>query len=1581
MLRNKRFPSFVLAAALALSLTILTLARWQHERSAQATVAQTAAQSSSSQLRLAAAQSAPRVVAATTTTVATDGAQADKHAATHTSTARASVARAEHTAVRQDGDKAEEASELAREERREGEDNDEQPIMVNRNGRQLQVNADHDLLRFDQPGEAMSDYVKKRLPTGATELPVDRYFDALEKVKQMKQYSTASQRLAPSEAELAAAASKNRTDDVKPEMAGGNAAGVLGTWTNLGPGNVGGRTRSLVIDPTDANIMYAGAVDGGIWKTTNGGTSWSPLDDFLPNIAVTTMVMDPSNHNTIYAGTGEGYFNSDAVRGAGIFRTTDAGAHWTRLPSTNNSNFFFVQKVAVSPTNGQHLYAATQTGVQRSLNGGASWTQVLASNAANGANGAMDLAMRTDQATDYIFATVGTFAQSHIWRNTDAGGSGTWTDVYTEATMERTSLAIAPSNQSVIYAMAASTTGTLVNGRNYQDGLLAVFRSTSNGDAGTWTTQVRNNSANKQDTLLLSNPVNGVLTECGFGTSQMINQGWYHNQLAVDPTDSNKVWAAGTDVWRSDNGGTNWGVASYWWFQGNGTPPANGDPQLVHADNHIIVFAPGYNGTTNQKMLVGDDGGIYKTDNAHDGNVGYATGTTPSGGTVTSTSPICANNPDPVTGYTFPNPVIWGPLNNNYQVSQFNQGLPYPDGASYFGGTQDNGTNRGTDAGGPNGWSRILGGDGGYVGVNPTNTQILYAENTGLSFKRSNDGGGSFVAKTSGISGDVFPFYTFFRMDPSVPTRLWLGGRFMWRTDNNGDTWVRTSNAQQTGGSITAMAIAPTNSDAVIDGAASGQLRRTTTGTTLTSTSVLNTVWLQSFTPRGNGNGTISWLEYDPQSASNVWCTISNFNGVANANGTSAGHVFKSADGGGTWTLADGTQTASNPNAIPDIPTHSVTVDPTNSQRIYVGTDLGVFVTLDGGANWYKEVTGFSNVQTQSLSTLTNGGVTSLYAFTYGRGAYKVAISKSCSTVAPNTTQNFPAEGGTGTLTVTSTCDWTATNDSGFIAVNSAPTGTGNGSVTYTVAPNASAASRSGTIVVAGTVVNITQDSASANSIVGQITNGASNAGVNGATVTLSGASNAVTTTNAAGGYSFTGLTPGAGYTVTASGNGLTYTPASKSVASLSGIAVENFVGASGAVSVPMPQGSLVISEFRLRGPSGANDEFVEIFNFAGSAVTVATTDNSLGWAVAASDGAPRFIIPKGLTIPARGHFLAANNGASGYSLSNYGGTGAAAPDITYNMDIPDDSGLTLYSTSDPTNFTEAYRLDSVGFAGDASVAAREGVGLAPLGAATPPEYSYVRRLNNGSPRDTSDNTQDFVLVSTTGGVINGVQSQLGGPGPENLASVVQRNATIKASYVDAACGASNDPSTACARVRVFTPDSTEPSNSTAGTLKIRRRFTNNTGGTVSRLRFRIVDITTLNSPGYSAGGGQADLRVLSSAGGTVTNTLTLPVTLTGTTRESPPAYTLGGGLNTSLSVALGGGLSPGNSIDIEFNLGVMQPGSFRFFINIESDTSNPAAPVNTLSKSNNATINASAIPTVTVLPINKSAAPHPKKQ
>ncbi|HYO99324.1 MAG TPA: thrombospondin type 3 repeat-containing protein [Pyrinomonadaceae bacterium] len=366
----------------------------------------------------------------------------------------------------------------------------------------------------------------------------------------------------------------------------------------------------------------------------------------------------------------------------------------------------------------------------------------------------------------------------------------------------------------------------------------------------------------------------------------------------------------------------------------------------------------------------------------------------------------------------------------------------------------------------------------------------------------------------------------------------------------------------------------------------------------------------------------------------------------------------------------------------------------------------------------------------------------------------------------------------------------------------------------------------------------------------------------------------------------------------------------------------------------PLPVArQILISEFRLRGEGtpaasdGQLDEFVEIYNNTDSPITVDTADNTAGWAVAAADNVVRFVVPAGTLIPARGHYLGAN---TGYTLA-----GAAAPNRTYTADIADDTGVAIFGSS--TDLTPATRFDAAGFTTAANPLYFETTGLPPVGA-TDGEYSFVRKLTSGLPQDTDNNANDFFFVSTTAGAFNGVQSTLGAPAPENLTSPIQRNATIKASQIDSCAGAG-----ACQnRARVGTP----VPNGAFGTLKFRRKFTNSTGRTITRLRFRVVDITTLNSPGYAPGNGQADLRVVPSDSANFNVTLSTgeSVPVAGTQAETPPAQPLGGGLNSGVSLITPVHIAPGASINVEFNLGVMQNGFFRFLVNVEAAVAPPPA-------------------------------------
>ena len=252
--------------------------------------------------------------------------------------------------------------------------------------------------------------------------------------------------------------------------------GALGTWSPLGPSNQGGRTRALLIHPTTPTTMYAGGVAGGVWRTLDGGASWTPLSDLaMANLAVVSLAFDPANAATIFAGTGEGFFNADGIRGAGIFRSTDAGATWTQLPATNTSDFYYVNSLVVSPRNTLRMFAATRTGIFRSIDGGSSWTSLVSGTAVNGCT---QVVMQVSGPSGFVFGSCGNFAQGTVYRVPDDDVSAL-SNVLSLASMGRSSIAIAPSNEAVVYVMSARTTGGLG-----AHSLHGIYRSAANGDSG-----------------------------------------------------------------------------------------------------------------------------------------------------------------------------------------------------------------------------------------------------------------------------------------------------------------------------------------------------------------------------------------------------------------------------------------------------------------------------------------------------------------------------------------------------------------------------------------------------------------------------------------------------------------------------------------------------------------------------------------------------------------------------------------------------------------------------------------------------------------------------------------------------------------------------------------------------------------------------------------------------------------------------------------------------------------------------------------------------------------------------------------
>jgi len=280
----------------------------------------------------------------------------------------------------------------------------------------------------------------------------------------------------------------------------------------------------------------------------------------------------------------------------------------------------------------------------------------------------------------------------------------------------------------------------------------------------------------------------------------------------------------------------------------------------------------------------------------------------------------------------------------------------------------------GGDAEGQDGWTQILGGDGCYVAVDPTDPDVIYAESQFFNFAKSVDGARTFEDAMVGITDpwSSFLFVTPFVMDPSEPRRLWTGGARMWRTDNGAATWVPASTSLGTGVAVSAVAVAPGHPEVVAAGNNAGSIFRT--GEAMTATGA--TVWMQA-NPR---EGFVTWLAFDPHDPDTLWAAYGGFGGS---------HLWRSTDGGHTWSPRDGT----GAGALPDVPVHCIVVDPAASYRLVLGTDLGVFVSVDGGLTWAVENTGFATAVTESLSLLrARNGKSYLFAFTHGRGAWRVEV-------------------------------------------------------------------------------------------------------------------------------------------------------------------------------------------------------------------------------------------------------------------------------------------------------------------------------------------------------------------------------------------------------------------------------------------------------------------------------------------------------------------------------------------------------------------------------------------------------------
>lgn len=376
---------------------------------------------------------------------------------------------------------------------------------------------------------------------------------------------------------LRAKSAAERMRELDPPGDGGvETDGGIWTWEYLGPDNIGGRCRAVCF-ATNSTI-YLGSVSGGVWKSVDTGANWANLGDFLPSLAITSIVTDPADPNRVFIATGEGFAVNNRAAGAGVFRSTNGGQTWTQLPGT--AGWAFTNRLAVRPGT-QTLFAAVgdgtqadpqERGVWRSANWGADWEQVLAG------EWGYDVKVSPSDPNRILVGTA-----SGVFLSTSGGAPGS----FVEQTNGGAGKLPMDANRCEV------TFGA--NGWMW----VSMWRGTDlDNDAGT------------DDMEIWRSTDGGVSwTKRHTGTNYANNYSSHCNTIWASPDDPNLIIVGGVDLWRSTNGGTtltriSGGSGSY--YQGT----------TAHGDQHIIVSPPNY-GPANRRVYVGNDGGIQRMTNVY----------------------------------------------------------------------------------------------------------------------------------------------------------------------------------------------------------------------------------------------------------------------------------------------------------------------------------------------------------------------------------------------------------------------------------------------------------------------------------------------------------------------------------------------------------------------------------------------------------------------------------------------------------------------------------------------------------------------------------------------------------------------------------------------------------------------------------------------------------------------------------------------------------------------------------------------------------------------------------------------------
>ena len=701
-------------------------------------------------------------------------------------------------------------------------------------------------------------------------------------------------------------------------------------WKERGPSNVAGRTRAIMFDPNDpqSKKLWAGGVTGGLWYTddiTSSAPTWNKVDDIWANLAISSITYDPTNPNIFYVGTGEIYAN--VSRGFGLWKSEDGGSSWQHLPNTEN--FYYVNDIVVRDENDQGvLYVGTGLdyyegqwhygahGLYRSVDNGINFDQVLPN------------VLPSNQPYQPSDLEIG--SDNSIWvgtrRNAYWEGGGTilksidgmnWTIVYQNQDSRRVELAVSPSDPNVVYAV-----GNKLN--NFDDDI--QFFINSNNGGVSW-----------QDINIPLNTRNVHFTR---------GQAWYNLILAVDPANSSVIYAGGIDLFKSNDSGLNWSQISQWY----GFPYP-----YVHADQHAIIFRPGYH----QEFAVGNDGGVHYS---IDGGLSFEN----------------YNN-----NYSL--------KNNGYNVTQFYSVAIHPEiGVNQFlAGSQDNGTqffdepefeNTYEISGGDGGWCFFLNNPQRRITSYVYNTYFLY-DNFNRVYKILDDQeSGHFINPTDYDSINDILYST--KDDTSI-SRVYNVSSAPFRSNINGIPLVTMASF---------LKVSPHDFNYLLVGTDAGRLFEIKECTS--ENPIVN-----ELTYPGFPQGYISSIEFG-QTNDDVLITFSNY-GISS--------IWEKDNSSQVWKSLEGD--------LPDMPVRWAIYHPDDYNSVIVATEVGIWTSNDvssNSINWTpNSAGGIANVRVDMLRIRKTDKLVA--AATHGRGLFTTnlvsQLKNETETSLPNKillSQNFP---------------------------------------------------------------------------------------------------------------------------------------------------------------------------------------------------------------------------------------------------------------------------------------------------------------------------------------------------------------------------------------------------------------------------------------------------------------------------------------------------------------------------------------------------------------------------------------------